>query len=202
MAAAAPLILLTGATGFVGRQVLRELAKRNCRVRARRQGWQAKQIAQSRRDRNGRRDAGLVVRKRRMVGRCLPRRRYRDPRRLVCRAGRSIFNRRRISIAWRGRCGLRKGRAQAKVRRFVGIGTCFEYDLSVGPFEHRKRRCGRRRLMPRQKPPPSRRCRSRFRNRGSSLPGAGCFISTGRARMNGGWCPICAPSSGPGSLPN
>ena len=33
MAAAAPLILLTGATGFVGRQVLRELAERNCRVR-------------------------------------------------------------------------------------------------------------------------------------------------------------------------
>ena len=34
MAAAAPLILLTGATGFVGRQVLRALGERNCRVRA------------------------------------------------------------------------------------------------------------------------------------------------------------------------
>ena len=27
---------------------------------------------------------------------------------------------------------LAQGAAQAKVRRFVGIGTCFEYDLSVG----------------------------------------------------------------------
>ena len=33
MAAARSLILLTGATGFVGRQVLRELAARDCRVR-------------------------------------------------------------------------------------------------------------------------------------------------------------------------
>ena len=31
---AAPLILLTGATGFVGRQVLRALTDRGCRVRA------------------------------------------------------------------------------------------------------------------------------------------------------------------------
>ena len=31
---AAPLILLTGATGFVGRQVLRALGERGCRVRA------------------------------------------------------------------------------------------------------------------------------------------------------------------------
>ncbi len=33
MAARQPLILLTGATGFVGRQVLRALIERNCRVR-------------------------------------------------------------------------------------------------------------------------------------------------------------------------
>ena len=34
MAAASPLILLTGATGFVGRQILRALEERGCRVRA------------------------------------------------------------------------------------------------------------------------------------------------------------------------
>ena len=34
MAAAAGLTLLTGAAGFVGRQVLRELVERNCRVRS------------------------------------------------------------------------------------------------------------------------------------------------------------------------
>ena len=44
----------------------------------------------------------------------------------------SICNRRRIWNAWRERCGLRKAAAEAKVRRFVGIGTCFEYDLSAG----------------------------------------------------------------------
>ncbi len=33
MAAAVPLILLTGATGFVGRRVLRGLGKRKCKVR-------------------------------------------------------------------------------------------------------------------------------------------------------------------------
>jgi len=33
VAAAAPLILMTGATGFVGRQVLGALVERNCRVR-------------------------------------------------------------------------------------------------------------------------------------------------------------------------
>ena len=31
---AAPVILLTGTTGFVGRQILRALAERGCRVRA------------------------------------------------------------------------------------------------------------------------------------------------------------------------
>ena len=34
MVAASPLILLTGATGFVGRQILRALGDRRCRVRA------------------------------------------------------------------------------------------------------------------------------------------------------------------------
>ena len=34
MAAALPLILLTGATGFVGRQILRALEECGCRVRA------------------------------------------------------------------------------------------------------------------------------------------------------------------------
>ena len=47
MAAARPLILLTGATGFVGRQVLRELVARNCRVRVVVRKGKQEQIGQS-----------------------------------------------------------------------------------------------------------------------------------------------------------
>ncbi len=86
MAAARPLILLTGATGFVGRQVLRELAGRKCRVRLVVTPRQAGTNCHSAAIESVVVDAGYMVRKRRLAHRHLPRRRYRHSRRLVCRA--------------------------------------------------------------------------------------------------------------------
>ena len=131
MAAAAPLILMTGATGFVGRQVLRELAERNCRAACGHQGRQARSHCAVDRDRRGGCNAGYVV------GNAAW---WAD----VCRGVDTV-----IHIAWYAEPGqylqspqnldclagtlrLAQGASHAKVRRFVGIGTCFEYDLSAG----------------------------------------------------------------------
>ena len=194
MAASAPLILLTGATGFVGRQVLRALGDALQRTTDRQDGQTGAPRAR-RCDRNGRSHCGLVVRERRMVCRCLPRRRRGDPRRLVCRTG-SVSSIAEESECLAGTLRLSQGASQAKVRRFVGIGTCFEYDLERRLSDRCRRRCGRRRPTPRRRPLPSWRCRNICRNRGSSLPGAGCSTSMARARTHAGWCRICAPGSG------
>jgi len=125
------LILLTGATGFVGRQVLRALLGRGCNVRP---------VI-----RDGQQD-------------WLPRAATID--RIItspdifaestawwgdaCRGVDTV-----IHVAWYAEPGtylvspkndeclagtlrLARGAIDAKVRRFVGIGTCFEYDLSAG----------------------------------------------------------------------
>lgn len=131
MAAAATLILLTGATGFVGRQVLQELAARECRVRiVVRQGKQER-IAQS-----------AAIEKiiatpdlwSESAAWCAD----------VCRGVDMV-----IHAAWyaepgvylqspknrdclEGTMRLAQGAIKAKVRRFVGVGTCFEYDPSAG----------------------------------------------------------------------
>mgnify|MGYP001613019198 CR=1 FL=1 len=126
----APL-LLTGATGFVGRQVLRALAERNCRVRpviregkpdrlppsaaieqvvtspdiiAESAAWWADVC----------RGVDIVVHAAWYVE---PGQYLQSPKNLECLAG---------------TLRLAQGVSQAKVRRFVGIGTCFEYDLSAG----------------------------------------------------------------------
>ncbi|HTM75438.1 MAG TPA: NAD-dependent epimerase/dehydratase family protein, partial [Pseudolabrys sp.] len=131
MAASAPLILLTGAAGFVGRQVLRALGERGCRVRP-------------------------VVRagKQEMLAR--------DPAIETIAVSPDIFGESAawwartcsgadtvIHAAWYAEPGqylqspknqeclsgtlrLAEGAVRAKVRRFVGIGTCFEYDLNAG----------------------------------------------------------------------
>ena len=123
-------VLLTGATGFVGRQVLRVLAERGIRVR-------------------------LVVRE----GAALPAspaaiESVVETRDLfaetddwwaaVCQGIDTV-----IHVAWYVEAGqylqsprnldclmgtlqLAKGAAQSQVRRFIGIGTCFEYDLTGG----------------------------------------------------------------------
>jgi nucleoside-diphosphate-sugar epimerase len=125
------LVMLTGATGFVGRQVLQELAARKCRVRiVVRQGEQAR-IAQS-----------AAIEKiivtpdlwSESAAWCAD----------VCRGVNTV-----IHVAWYAEPGvylqspknreclagtvrLAQGAIEAKIRRFVGVGTCFEYDSSAG----------------------------------------------------------------------
>ena len=127
--AAAGLILLTGATGFVGRQVLRELNNRNCRVRlVVRDG---KQVPSSAAIEKIVATSDLWSES---VAWCAD----------VCRGVDTV-----IHVAWyaepgrylhspinreclEGTLRLAQGAIDGKVRRFVGIGTCFEYDLSAG----------------------------------------------------------------------
>jgi len=131
MAAAVPLILLTGATGFVGRQVLRELAARNCRVRLIVRDGSQNRIAQSNAIEaiiatadlwseslawwvDACRDVNRVIH---VAWYAEPGQYLQSPKNLDCLAG---------------TLRLAQAASQAKVRRFVGIGTCFEYDLSAG----------------------------------------------------------------------
>jgi len=126
-----PLILLTGATGFVGQQVLRALTARNCRVRAvvragkqsrinpspaiegivaspdifaESAGWWADAC----------RGVDIVIH---VAWYAEPGLYLQSPKNQECLAG---------------TLRLAEGAAQAKVRRFVGIGTCFEYDFTEG----------------------------------------------------------------------
>lgn len=131
MAAAAPLILVTGGTGFVGRQVLRALSDEKCRLRlVVRQGRQdevrrtaAIESVVATPDLWSENDAwwdgvchgvDTVIH---VAWYAEPGRYLQSPKNLDCLSG-----------------TLRLGQAvgRTKVRRFVGIGTCFEYDLSVG----------------------------------------------------------------------
>lgn len=123
--------LLTGATGFVGRQVLRALGERGIRVRAVvREGTQSKLAI--------RESIETVVATNDLFAENAEW--WAD----VCKGVDTI-----IHVAWYAEPGkylqsaknldcltgtlqLAKGAAQAKVRRFVGIGTCFEYDLTKG----------------------------------------------------------------------
>lgn len=131
MAAAAPLILLTGATGFVGRQVLRALSERDCRVRpVVRQGKQdwlpssasietvvaspdifAESVAWW---------AGAA----RGVDTVIHAAWYAEPGLYL----QSPKNHECLS----GTLRLAQGAIEARVRRFIGVGTCFEYDLGAG----------------------------------------------------------------------
>jgi len=131
MAAASPLILLTGATGFVGRQILRALEERGCRVRAVvREGKQGQVV--------GKAAVGSTVASPDIFAEntswwsdafdgvdtvihaawyAEPQHYLQSPKNLDCLSG---------------TLRLAHGALQANVRRVIGIGTCFEYDLSAG----------------------------------------------------------------------
>ena len=126
-----PLVLLTGATGFVGAQVLRALAERGSKVRAVVRTGSADRLPQT--------DAIETViatpdmwsedaawwaqacRGVEIVIHCAwyaePGKYLQSPKNSECLAGTLL---------------LAEGAGRAGVRRFVGIGTCFEYDLGLG----------------------------------------------------------------------
>lgn len=182
---ASPLILLTGATGFVGRQVLRVLKERGCRVRAVVRDGKKDQIAAA---------VGLTTkylrRKPVVVGRCVswvdtvihaawyvkPGQYLQSPKNREC---------------YSGTLRLAEGARQANVRRFVGIGTCFEYDLTVGylsiatPLKPSTAYARRRPIYLRP-------FRSFCRKTGSNLRGAGYFISMEKGRTPAVSCLMCA----------
>lgn len=131
MAVSAPLILLTGAAGFVGRHVLRALGDRGCRVRpVVREGRQEKlagdaviETIVASRDIFAE-NAAWWARTCRGVDTVIHAAWYAEPGKYL----QSPKNQDCLS----GTLRLAEGAAQAKVRRFVGIGTCFEYDLGAG----------------------------------------------------------------------
>jgi dTDP-6-deoxy-L-talose 4-dehydrogenase (NAD+) len=131
MAAPPRLILLTGTAGFVGRQVLRALAERGCRVRAVVREGQGQKIA---------REAAIesIVASPDIFAEGIawwetacrgvdtaihaawyaePGKYLQSPKNGECLAGTLRFA---------------EGAARARLRRFVGIGSCFEYDMSAG----------------------------------------------------------------------
>lgn len=125
------LVLLTGATGFVGRQVLRALSERNCQVRAVvRDGTQGQMASSPPIESlivspdifaesaawwaDTCRDVDTVIH---VAWYAEPGHYLQSPKNQECLAG---------------TLRLAQGAARAKVRRFVGIGTCFEYDFSAG----------------------------------------------------------------------
>lgn len=123
---AAPVILLTGATGFVGRQVLRALIERGCHVRAVvREGKQSQVVTEAIASpdifaetaawwADACRGADTVIH---AAWYAEPGLYLQSPKNLDC---------------VNGTLRLAQGAIDAKVRRFVGVGTCFEYDLSAG----------------------------------------------------------------------
>lgn len=125
------IVLLTGATGFVGRQVLRALAERGIRVRALVRDGKQGQVATL----NG---IETVVTTPDLFAESA------DWWADVSKGIDTI-----IHVAWyvepgeylqsaknldclTGTLQMAKGTARAGVKRFIGIGTCFEYDLCGG----------------------------------------------------------------------
>jgi nucleoside-diphosphate-sugar epimerase len=124
-------ILLTGATGFVGRQVLNELDERSLGVRAIIRAGKQKDLSNRKVVESIRTTQDLFSENADWWAR-------------VCEGVDTV-----VHVAWYvepgkylqsernldcliGTLQLAKGAADARVRRFIGIGTCFEYDLTQG----------------------------------------------------------------------
>jgi dTDP-6-deoxy-L-talose 4-dehydrogenase (NAD+) len=125
------IVLLTGATGFVGRQVLRALSERGVRVRAIvREGKQGHLVPST--------AIESIVTAPDIFAK------HTDWWTEVCKGVDTV-----VHVAWYAEPGkylqsaknidclmgtlqLAKGAAHAGVTRFIGIGTCFEYDLTGG----------------------------------------------------------------------
>jgi len=131
MGATKRLILLTGATGFVGRHILRALDERGFRVRAAVRDGKQHQIARTAAN------ASIVTSPDIFAESAAWWANVCDGVDTVIHAAwyveRELYqqspkNRQCLS----GTLRLAQGAVQAKVRRVVGIGTLFEYDLSAG----------------------------------------------------------------------
>ena len=125
------LVLLTGATGFVGRQVLHALGERGARIRAVVREGKQMYLAATEAIETVVTTPDLFAENAEW---------WAD----VCHGIDTV-----IHVAWYAEPGeylqsaknldcligtlqLAKGAVEAKVRRFIGIGTCFEYDLTGG----------------------------------------------------------------------
>jgi nucleoside-diphosphate-sugar epimerase len=131
MAAASPLILLTGPTGFVGRQILRALDERGYRVRAAVRDGKQDQISHTAAITSIVTSPDIFLESTAWwtdvcdgVDTVIHAAWYVEPELYL----QSPKNRQCLS----GTLRLAQGSVQAKVRRVVGIGTLFEYDLSAG----------------------------------------------------------------------
>lgn len=125
------IVLLTGATGFVGRQVLRALAERGVRIRTVVRDGKQGQIATldgietvvTTPDlfaENADWWAGVF----KGIDTIIHVAWYAEP-------GKYLQSAKNLDCLT-GTLQMAKGAAHAKVRRFIGIGTCFEYDLTGG----------------------------------------------------------------------
>lgn len=131
MTVAPKLMLITGATGFVGNHVLRELGNRGLKVRALVRAGTGHRIPQIDAIEDVIETADMWAESAtwwaeacRGVDTVIhiawyaePGQYLQSPKNIECLAG-TLF--------------LSSGALRAKVRRFVGIGTCFEYDLNAG----------------------------------------------------------------------
>lgn len=125
------LILLTGATGFVGRQILKALSECNIKVRVViREGTQSRLVNLEAIESIVTSEDIFAENSVWWVNTCqgidtvIHAAWYAEP-------GQYLQSVRNLDCLT-GTLQLAKGAAQSKVRRFIGIGTCFEYDLTQG----------------------------------------------------------------------
>lgn len=129
----ASVVLLTGATGFVGRQVLRALDARGLKVRVViREGTQSQlttldaiETVVSTKDIFAE-NVGWWVDTCKDIDTIIHVAWYAEP-------GKYLQSAKNLDCLT-GTLHLARGAAQTKVRRFIGVGTCFEYELSDRPL--------------------------------------------------------------------